>query len=65
MSYGGDGRVISVPPAPKKEAKAAACACTCANGTAKVETNGAVDFMKMTAAQKIAYHKAKWDRILG
>lgn len=33
-----------------------------ANGTA---SNGTVDFAKMTAAQKIAYHKAKWDRILG
>jgi hypothetical protein len=27
--------------------------------------NGAVDFSTMTLAQKIAYHKAKWDRILG
>jgi hypothetical protein len=26
---------------------------------------GDVDFAKMTLAQKIAYHKAKWDRILG
>jgi hypothetical protein len=23
------------------------------------------DFTKMTAAEKIAYHKARWDRILG
>ncbi len=27
--------------------------------------NGTVDFATMTLAQKIAYHKAKWDRILG
>ena len=27
--------------------------------------NGVVDFTKMTAAQKVAYHKARWDRILG
>jgi hypothetical protein len=26
---------------------------------------GSVDFAKMTAAQKVAYHKARWDRILG
>ena len=25
----------------------------------------AVDFTKMTSAQKVAYHKARWDRILG
>ena len=62
----------------KKEPSACACnrtahgACACAdNKTAKAETNGkaqsngAVDFTKMTAAQKIAYHKARWDRILG
>ena len=24
-----------------------------------------VDFSKMTAAQQVAYHKARWDRILG
>jgi hypothetical protein len=27
--------------------------------------DGAVDFRKMTAAEKVAYHKARWDRILG
>jgi hypothetical protein len=39
------------------------------NGKAeKAATNGrsaAVDFTKMTPAQKVAYHKARWDRILG
>jgi hypothetical protein len=45
MSYGGNGKAISVPPpAPA--------------------TNGTPDFAKMTAAQRIAYHKARWDRIL-
>jgi hypothetical protein len=24
-----------------------------------------MDFTKMTPAQKVAYHKARWDRILG
>jgi hypothetical protein len=27
--------------------------------------NGEVDFRKLTPAQKIAYHKARWDWILG
>jgi hypothetical protein len=78
MSYGGNGVVISVPPgaAAAKQTKqpAAACACRSAAHTAcacadkkpgQAETNGSVDFTKMTAAQKIAYHKARWDRVLG
>jgi hypothetical protein len=55
-------------------AAGAACACpgtkpaqAAANGAARNRSggDGAVDFSKMTAAQKIAYHKARWDRILG
>jgi hypothetical protein len=79
MSYGGSGTVISVSPsvAPangRRQPAGPACACkstahaacACADKTAsKAETNGTVDFTKMTAAQKIAYHKARWDRILG
>jgi hypothetical protein len=77
MSYGGNGVVMSVPPsAPesKKSKEQAACACkstthascACPDKKAnKAQTNGTVDFTKMTAAQKIAYHKARWDRILG
>jgi hypothetical protein len=77
MSYGGNGVVMSVPPSPtgaKKGKQSVGCACK-STGTAacactdkkskKAETNGTVDFTKMTAAQKIAYHKARWDRILG
>ena len=76
MSYGGNGKVISVPPAKPTAAGAekvkADCGCGCNNGqcNGKVEkpataTNGAVDFTKMTPAQKVAYHKVRWDRILG
>ena len=77
MSYGGNGVVMSVPPRageakPSEKQAACACkstghaACACAGKqTNKSETNGVVDFTKMTAAQKIAYHKARWDRILG
>jgi hypothetical protein len=68
MSYGSSGKTISVPEPAKKE-----CACQCAcNGAEKARSasegpsaTGAVDFSKMTAAQKVAYHKARWDRILG
>ncbi|HEY7310824.1 MAG TPA: hypothetical protein VH643_15780 [Gemmataceae bacterium] len=62
----------------KEPAAACACksnahgACDCADKktskgqtNGKAESNGTVDFTKMTAAQKIAYHKARWDRILG
>ncbi|HJT78848.1 MAG TPA: hypothetical protein VJ739_16710, partial [Gemmataceae bacterium] len=58
----------------KPKVAPAACACKAtANGgcgcpekkPAAAQSNGAVDFTKMTAAQKVAYHKARWDRILG
>ena len=77
MSYGGNGVVVSLPPSAseaKKSKEQAACACkgpaqtACAcpdKKTSKAETNSTVDFTKMTTAQKIAYHKARWDRILG
>jgi hypothetical protein len=77
MHYGGNGVVVSASPAPSKPAaQKAGCACHApqsGQATAKTacgcngaaEGNGAVDFTKMTAAQKMAYHKAKWDRILG
>jgi hypothetical protein len=81
MSYGGNGTTVSVPQpgarlaeARLPGAKPAGCPCGC-NGAAKVckppeakvETtgNGVPDFSTMTAAQKVAYHKARWDRILG
>jgi hypothetical protein len=70
MSYGASGTTISVPPPPAKAECVckgqAACACNGKKEEAKpAAANGAVDFTKMTPAQKIAYHKAKWDRILG
>jgi hypothetical protein len=78
MNYGGNGTVISVPPSAtpangRRQPAGPACACkntlsacACADKKpSKAETNGTVDFTKMTTAQKIAYHKARWDRILG
>jgi hypothetical protein len=79
MSYGGNGVVVSAPPvkesvaakatAPAKE-EHAHCACACKNGAEKAKSNGKAengtpDFTKMTPAQKIAWHKARWDRIHG
>ncbi|HEX5269269.1 MAG TPA: hypothetical protein VFW33_02215 [Gemmataceae bacterium] len=73
MSYGGNGKVVSVPSAgvapPGVPAKQD-CGCngtgTCAPKTAAAPSaNGEPDFRKMTPAQKVAYHRARWDRILG
>ena len=77
MNYGGNGKVVSVlssaskPAADATQANGKAdCGCGCkseCNGQAKKSAGGAesVDFTKMTAAQKVAFHKARWDRILG
>jgi len=69
MNYGGNGVVVS---AGSKPAATAGCACPCkkvkeAAPPAKAESNGhgEPDFQRMTPAEKIAYHRARWDRILG
>lgn len=70
MNYGGNGVAVSLPtPKPAKE-EHAACACACKKETAASNghVNGKVsepDFRTMTPAQKVAWHKARWDRILG
>jgi hypothetical protein len=77
MSYGGNGVTVSEPtndvhrrtaPVGQKQ-KACSCGCsignergTCATGKAE---EGKLDFTTMSPAEKIAYHKARWDRILG
>jgi hypothetical protein len=77
MNYGGSGTVISVPTSPAaashKEKSACPCKAAAGNGCAcngkaarpAAAAGGDVDFSKMTTAQKMAYHKARWDRILG
>jgi hypothetical protein len=76
MNYGGNGTTISAPAAAgaapvTREAKAGcSCGCgSCQDKKAAVDAtkngNGEPDFDKMSAAQKIAYHRARWDRILG
>ncbi len=58
MAYGGDGVTRSIP---QKKEEHAGCACKC-NGKAKT---GEPDFTRMTQAEKLAWNRAKWDRILG
>jgi hypothetical protein len=70
MSYDGSGTVTSLPPSESAGTKArqakTACHCGCKNGqTKKASCNGEPDFSMMTSAQKAAYQKARWDRVLG
>ncbi len=53
MSYGGNGTTISVGPGKAKP-----------QPTSKAAT-AEPDFKRMTAAEKVAFHKARWDRVLG
>jgi len=77
MSYGGGGPTISFPPpvasvsttTPSKPSKKEKppCGCNDCNCATKPTNRNepTPDFTKMTTAQKLAYQKAKWDRILG
>jgi hypothetical protein len=81
MNYSGSGTTISFPQsASQKEddhdcsCKGGAKACPCdapvaevktSTPPAKVEKTTTVDFSKMTAAEKMAYHQQRWTRILG
>jgi len=80
MSYGGSSKTISVPSArvslPKKSTQAAPSSCVCGcggecsskKGEAKAvhaHANGQPDFQKMSQAEKVAYHLAHWNRVLG
>jgi hypothetical protein len=67
MSYGGTGKTISVAPSSNGAAKKDACGCgeACCAEARRASEDSVPDFTKMTSAQKVAYHKARWDRILG
>jgi hypothetical protein len=70
MNYAGNGVTVSVPPAaPQSAACPCRCGGTCQGGkpaaAAETAADGEPDFRAMTPAQKITYHKARWDRILG
>jgi hypothetical protein len=75
MRYNGNGVLVSAPaasnknaprPLPNGGAKQEACACGCQCRTNVQEKNSsAPDYAKMTPSQKIAFHQARWNRILG
>jgi hypothetical protein len=56
MSYGGNGVAVGLPPR-KKGRKT--------KGTTPSAADVEPDFGRMTPAQKVAYHRARWNRILG
>jgi hypothetical protein len=55
MSYGGNGKTVSAPAKKRIDTKI----------SGMTTTGAEPDFTKMTPAQKVAYQKARWDRILG
>ena len=74
MSYGGNSTAVNLPPASakakgKQPTTAAKCSCKCEQEKAAEDDSGCaceeIDFTKMTPAQKMAWHKSNWDRILG
>ncbi len=61
MNYGGTGATVSLP---TKSAGAMSPKKSPAIAAPSIAT-GEPDFRTMTAAEKVAYHRAKWTRILG
>lgn len=53
MNYGGNGRALSLPTSPADKT------------ILEHNSKGQPDFQKMTSAQKVAFHRARWQRILG
>jgi hypothetical protein len=62
MSYGGNGKTISA--APPRLAPSRRTGVSVAPAKRSSSTSDP-DFATMTAAEKVAYQKARWDRILG
>jgi hypothetical protein len=58
MSYGGNGKVNSFPPS-------SGAPLARPQTRQQPSSNDEPDFSKMTPAQKVAYQRARWDRILG
>lgn len=68
MSYGGNGATMSLPAKPRQDKLTTAskngshsCRGKCATPSASDEPG----FAGMTPAEKLAYHRQRWDRILG
>src|SRR5205085_4320009 len=77
MRYAGTGKTISHPEntghgtRPIDESKGCSCGCSdagptkkCATAAKTTTTDVAPDFSTMATSEKIAYHKARWDRVL-
>lgn len=72
MSYGGNGKVRSFPNPSSNGQSSKKCEGECGCGCVKreraqVSVNGQnePDFSQMSPVEKMAYHKSRWDRILG
>ncbi len=70
MSYSSNGKLVSIPPRPGASLRAPGVQPARFEDSPRgvyypTLSNGEPDFSKMTNAEKIAYHKARWDRILG
>jgi hypothetical protein len=79
MHYASDGKVVSALPtryeqSARTDSTKKSCACGCGNcgeeatkkeAASAKDAGSEPDFSKMTSDEKIAYHKARWDRILG
>lgn len=67
MSYGGNGATTSLPIKPGQPSPTAASKSMAGRGESSpsAAVNGEPDFAAMTPAQKFAYHRQRWDRILG
>jgi len=61
MNYAGNGKTVSAPPRAAPVRRTGADAAPSQNGTAHAEP----DFSTMSAAEKVAYQLARWNRILG
>jgi len=62
MSYGGSTTTVSIP---EKKADAGKKAAAKTESATKPSLNGEPDFSKMSGAEKVAYHRERWQRILG
>ncbi|MCC6419669.1 MAG: hypothetical protein IT429_15660 [Gemmataceae bacterium] len=70
MSYGGSGVTISPPPSTNgqptpTEVNGTHAAASRPPVAPQPSANGEPDFAKLSPAEKVAYHRARWDRILG
>jgi hypothetical protein len=64
MNYGGTSTSVEIPHSPTTSRNGRPKPKVTESVATHIDDSG-MDFAKMTAAEKVAYHKARWDRILG